>query len=146
MIRPVIRHLLHAWSWCLRYHQLCIRLHCCCCLWHVRHCSVCSITVLSSEIMPDCLIGDTTATQTTTPFAASRSPLPVSPKNLWIFLFQNFSSSIQDQGKSVTVQITDRCAGCTDSGSLDFSPAAFQVRWFCSLCFSHTQSNAGTGR
>jgi hypothetical protein len=31
------------------------------------------------------------------------------------------------QGKSVTVTITDRCAGCTIPYSLDLSPAAFQV-------------------
>jgi len=31
------------------------------------------------------------------------------------------------QGKSVTVAITDRCAGCTIPYSLDFSPSAFSV-------------------
>jgi len=29
-------------------------------------------------------------------------------------------------GKSVTVRITDRCAGCQGEGDLDFTPAAFQ--------------------
>ncbi|KIK65842.1 hypothetical protein GYMLUDRAFT_257803 [Collybiopsis luxurians FD-317 M1] len=29
------------------------------------------------------------------------------------------------QGKSVTVTITDRCAGCAGAADLDFSPAAF---------------------
>ncbi|KAF5385560.1 hypothetical protein D9757_006736 [Collybiopsis confluens] len=29
------------------------------------------------------------------------------------------------QGKSVTVAITDRCAGCAGAADLDFSPAAF---------------------
>ncbi|KLO11970.1 barwin-like endoglucanase [Schizopora paradoxa] len=29
-------------------------------------------------------------------------------------------------GKSVTVKITDRCAGCQGMGDLDFTPAAFQ--------------------
>ncbi|KLO16799.1 barwin-like endoglucanase, partial [Schizopora paradoxa] len=29
-------------------------------------------------------------------------------------------------GKQVTVQIMDRCAGCDLEGSLDFSPSAFQ--------------------
>ncbi|KLO11971.1 plant expansin [Schizopora paradoxa] len=29
-------------------------------------------------------------------------------------------------GKSVTVKIVDRCAGCSGEGDLDFSPAAFE--------------------
>ncbi|KLO11976.1 barwin-like endoglucanase [Schizopora paradoxa] len=29
-------------------------------------------------------------------------------------------------GKSVTVKITDRCAGCQGEGDLDFTPAAFK--------------------
>lgn len=35
-----------------------------------------------------------------------------------------FLDAISDQGKSVTVQITDRCTGCALT-DLDFSPAAF---------------------
>jgi hypothetical protein len=31
------------------------------------------------------------------------------------------------QGKSVTVSITDRCAGCAGAADLDFSPSAFSV-------------------
>ena len=33
-------------------------------------------------------------------------------------------TSPSDQGKSVTITVTDRCVGCAET-DLDFSPAAF---------------------
>ena len=76
--------------------------------------------LLSSAVTP-------VSTPTTTLFAARRSRLTVRTSSrallcqtkilTWFF-------SITDQGKSVTITVTDRCEACKIT-DLDFSPTAF---------------------
>ena len=68
-------------------------------------------------------------TRTTTPSAEGPSPLTVCyfSEDITIktsYVLKKYLNLAN--GNSVTVKITDRCAGCQGQGDLDFSPAAFQ--------------------
>ena len=52
-------------------------------------------------------------------------PLPVRCLLPFLSIFQNAEPGIIDGGKTITVAVTDRCAGCAGMYDLDFSPAAY---------------------
>lgn len=63
-------------------------------------------------------------TRTTTPSVTRKPRQPVSTELSSFIALTDSLLCFTDQGKSVTVTITDRCTGCAEF-DLDFSPSAF---------------------